>query len=144
MSGAGESFDVGGVSVEQPGWTINSEVSLFNTCDIGVYPLADDEWSKGKCGFKAIEFMACGVPVVASAVGVNREIIEDGVNGFLAANPDQWVDKLLRLLSDADAARKIRQGRTRDHRKRLFAANPRPEAGRGVSQRRSRLALAAG
>jgi len=100
VSGAGESFDAGGVSVEQPGWTINSEVSLFNTCDIGVYPLADDEWSKGKCGFKAIEFMACGVPVVASAVGVNREIIEDGVNGFLATNPDEWVDKLLRLMGD--------------------------------------------
>jgi len=100
VSGAGESFDVAGVSVEQPGWTINREVSLFNTCDIGVYPLADDEWSKGKCGFKAIEFMACGVPVVASAVGVNREIIEDGVNGFLATNPDEWVDKLLRLMGD--------------------------------------------
>jgi hypothetical protein len=67
---------------------------------VGVYPLTDDEWSKGKCGFKAIEFMACGVPVVAAAVGVNREIIEDGVNGFLASTEDEWVDKLGRLLSD--------------------------------------------
>ncbi len=133
VSGAGESFDVGGVSVEQPGWTINSEVSLFNTCDIGVYPLADDEWSKGKCGFKAIEFMACGVPVVASAVGVNREIIEDGVNGFLAANPEQWVDKLLRLLSDPTLRGRFGKAGRDDRRKRLFAANPRPEAGQGVS-----------
>src|SRR5262249_34076293 len=63
VSGAGEPLTVPGVETEQPGWTIQREVTLFNTCDVGVYPLADDEWSKGKCGFKAIEFMACGVPV---------------------------------------------------------------------------------
>jgi len=73
---------------------------LFNRCDIGVYPLPDDDWARGKCGFKAIEFMACGVPVVAAAVGVNREIIEDGVNGFLASTPAEWVTKLGRLIGD--------------------------------------------
>jgi glycosyltransferase involved in cell wall biosynthesis len=67
---------------------------------VGVYPLTDDDWSKGKCGFKAIEFMACGVPVVAAAVGVNREIIEDGVNGFLASTADEWVRKTSRLLAE--------------------------------------------
>ena len=61
------------VAVENVPWSLADEVELFNTCDIGVYPLTDDEWSKGKCGFKAIEFMACGVPVVAAAVGVNRD-----------------------------------------------------------------------
>jgi glycosyltransferase involved in cell wall biosynthesis len=81
-------------------WSLRDEVALFNTCDVGVYPLTDDEWSKGKCGFKAIQFMACGVPVVASAVGVNREIVEDGVNGFLASTPEEWERKLLALLSD--------------------------------------------
>ena len=73
VSGAGEPLDVPGVTTEQPEWTLDGEVELFNTCDVGIYPLADDEWSRGKCGFKAIEFMACGVPVVAAAVGVNRE-----------------------------------------------------------------------
>jgi len=72
-----------------------------------VYPLADDEWSKGKCGFKAIEFMACGVPVVASAVGVNRTIVQDGANGFLAGSEDEWVEKLSRLLSDAALRRRL-------------------------------------
>jgi glycosyltransferase involved in cell wall biosynthesis len=80
---------------------------LFNTCDVGVYPLADDEWSRGKCGFKAIQFMACGVPVVAAAVGVNREIIEDGVNGFLASTDDEWVEKLGRLLADRELRRRF-------------------------------------
>jgi glycosyltransferase involved in cell wall biosynthesis len=100
VSGAGERFEIPGVEVQNEPWALDREVSLFNTCDVGVYPLADDEWSKGKCGFKAIEFMACGVPVIAAAVGVNRDLIQDGVNGFLAATEDEWVEKLGRLLVD--------------------------------------------
>ncbi len=64
--------------------------------------LTDDDWSRGKCGFKAIQCMACGVPVVAAAVGVNREIITDGVDSFLASTPQEWIDKLGRLLSDPE------------------------------------------
>jgi glycosyltransferase involved in cell wall biosynthesis len=75
-------------------------VSLFNTCDAGIYPLSDDEWARGKCGFKAIQFMACGVPVVAAPVGVNRALIADGVNGLLAATPQEWIDKLRQLVAD--------------------------------------------
>ena len=93
--------------MENARWSLDDEVRLFNTCDIGVYPLTDDEWSRGKCGFKAIQFMACGVPVVASAVGVNREIIQDGVNGFLASSEAEWVDKIRRLLNDATLRRRM-------------------------------------
>ena len=107
ISGAGEPLDLPGLTTEQPPWTLESEVQLFNTCDVGVYPLADDEWSRGKCGFKAIQFMACGVPVVAAAIGVNREIIEDGVNGFLASTDDEWVEKLAWLLADSDLRRRF-------------------------------------
>jgi glycosyltransferase involved in cell wall biosynthesis len=107
VSGAGEPIELPGLASEQPLWSLESEVQLFNTCDIGVYPLADDEWSRGKCGFKAIEFMACGVPVVAAAVGVNREIIEDGVNGFLASTEDEWVEKLGRLLTSRELRRRF-------------------------------------
>ncbi len=100
VSGAGRELAVPSVQVESTPWSLAGEVALFNTCDVGVYPLTDDDWSRGKCGFKAIEFMACGVPVVASPVGVNREIIQDGVNGFLAATEAEWVDKIGRLLAD--------------------------------------------
>jgi glycosyltransferase involved in cell wall biosynthesis len=100
VSGTGEPIAINGVTVENPLWRLSGEIDLFRSCDIGVYPLEDDDWSRGKCGFKAIEFMACGVPVVASPVGVNREIIEDGVNGFLAATPEEWADRLGQLISD--------------------------------------------
>jgi len=107
VSGTGEPLHVEGVDVENVEWSLAREVELFNGCDVGVYPLADDEWSKGKCGFKAIQFMACGVPVVAAAVGVNREIIQDGVNGFLASNETEWVEKLGRLLADPELRRRF-------------------------------------
>ena len=113
VSGSGAPLEFSAVKTVNERWSLANEVALFNTCDIGVYPLTDDEWAKGKCGFKAIQFMACGVPVVAAAVGVNREIIEDGVNGFLASTEQEWDEKIGRLLADpalrqrvADAGRK--------------------------------------
>jgi glycosyltransferase involved in cell wall biosynthesis len=102
ICGAGADIDIPGVTVENLRWTLESEVSLFNTCDIGIYPLPDDEWARGKCGFKAIQFMACGVPVVAAPVGVNQEIVQDGENGFLAPTPAEWTQKLSRLLADRE------------------------------------------
>jgi glycosyltransferase involved in cell wall biosynthesis len=101
VCGAGADVQIPGVQVDNVPWTLDAEVSLFNTCDAGVYPLSDDEWARGKSGFKAIQFMACGVPVVAAPVGVNREIIQDGTNGLLASTPAEWIDKLGRLLSNA-------------------------------------------
>jgi len=126
VSGAGQRADFPGLTIEDVEWRLADEVTLFNTLDIGVYPLPDDEWSKGKCGFKAIQCMACGVPVIASAVGVNRDIIEDGVNGFLAATPDEWIDKLGRLIVDADLRQRfaIRGRETVDQRYSLRVVAP--------------------
>jgi glycosyltransferase involved in cell wall biosynthesis len=107
VSGALEPFELSGIRIEEPRWTLATEVELYNTCDIGVYPLPDCEWSKGKCGFKAIAFMACAVPVVAAAVGANRDIVQDGVNGFLAASEDEWVEKLGRLVADPELRRRL-------------------------------------
>lgn len=107
ISGAGKPVHFEGVRVTDVPWSMANEVELFNSCDVGVYPLEDDDWARGKCGFKAIQFMACGVPVVAAAVGVNREIIRDGENGFLASTPDEWARKLERLLTDAELRRRF-------------------------------------
>ena len=107
VSGAGRAVEFPGVDVQVVPWSMADEVSLFNTCDIGVYPLTDDDWSRGKCGFKAIQCMACGVPVVAAAVGVNKEIITHGVDSMLASTRQEWVDHLGRLLTDHDLRRRM-------------------------------------
>jgi glycosyltransferase involved in cell wall biosynthesis len=107
VSGSSEPLEFNGVTTVNERWSLEREVELFNTCDVGVYPLKDDEWAQGKCGFKAIQFMACGVPVVAAAVGVNREIIQDGVNGFLASTEREWEEKLGLLLRDADLRQRL-------------------------------------
>ena len=138
VSGAGEPLAAEGLDVDNVAWSLADEVELFNGCDIGVYPLADDEWSKGKCGFKAIEFMSCGVPVLAAAVGVNREIIRDGVNGFLASTEREWIDKLGRLLADPALRRAFGEAgrRTVEERYSLRQAAPTLAATlRGVAER---------
>ena len=94
-----------GVEVESLPWSEFEEVSLLQGCDIGVMPLPDTPWERGKCGFKMIQYMACRKPVVASPVGVNREIVIDGFNGFLASTPKEWVDAVLRLKADPELRR---------------------------------------
>ena len=81
-------------------WSEAAEIDLIQSFDIGIMPLPDSPWERGKCGYKLIQYMACGKPVVASPVGVNKMIVEHGVNGFLAANEEDWVSSLLRLIED--------------------------------------------
>jgi glycosyltransferase involved in cell wall biosynthesis len=81
-------------------WSEAGEVGAIQSFDVGVMPLLDSPWERGKCGYKLIQYMACGKPVVASPVGVNREIVEHGINGFLAGDEEEWVSYLLRLIED--------------------------------------------
>ncbi len=90
------------VEVEAMPWRSETELDDLRPIDIGVMPLPDDAWSKGKCGLKALQFMALGIPTVCSPVGVNTEIIQDGKNGFIAGSEEDWVDKLGRLLRSAE------------------------------------------
>jgi glycosyltransferase involved in cell wall biosynthesis len=81
-------------------WEEASEVEEVRAMDIGIMPLPDDIWARGKCGYKLIQYMACALPVVASPVGVNREIVAEGGNGFLAAGEAEWRAALERLIAD--------------------------------------------
>lgn len=81
-------------------WSLQTEISDLAQFDIGIMPLPNDEWSKGKCGFKALQYMALEIPTIASAVGVNTSIISHGVNGFLATNHSDWERFLKQLIED--------------------------------------------
>lgn len=85
------------VPVEILPWTEESEVAAIQKFDVGIMPLPDEPWEGGKCGYKLIQYMACGRPVVASPVGVNQQIVEHGVDGFLANDTADWITALREL-----------------------------------------------
>lgn len=97
----GSQLELTGVQVECVPWTESTEVAAIAECDVGVMPLLDSAWERGKCGYKLIQYMACALPVVASNVGVNAEIVHEGGNGYLARSEEEWLDALTRLLTDA-------------------------------------------
>jgi glycosyltransferase involved in cell wall biosynthesis len=82
-------------------WKKSSEISDLQRFDIGVMPLTDDQWSQGKCGFKVVQYMALGIPALASPVGVNKKIIKDKINGFLCESETDWEIRLIKLLQSA-------------------------------------------
>lgn len=86
-------------------WSLETERDDILEFDIGIMPMPDTDWTRGKCAFKAILYMSFAVPVIVSAVGVNKEIIEDGVNGFLASTNTEWEEKLARLISNSSLRR---------------------------------------
>jgi glycosyltransferase involved in cell wall biosynthesis len=81
-------------------WNVETEIEDLDKIDIGIMPLEDTEWAKGKCGFKLIQYLSLGIATVASPVGVNSEIVKNGVTGFIACNENEWIDGLMKLLSD--------------------------------------------
>ena len=98
-------------------WAAEEEEADLKSFDIGIMPLTDDPWTRGKCGLKILQYYGVGVPVVCTPVGVNRDIVEDGKNGFWAENEDQWKEKLLLLMQDRGLRRAMGiQGRQKVER----------------------------
>jgi glycosyltransferase involved in cell wall biosynthesis len=90
-----------GVPVEIRSWSEDTEVQDIQSFDVGIMPLPNDPWALGKCGYKLVQYMACAVPVLASPVGVNREMVQHGRNGFLAEGKEEWLGFLRTLYDNA-------------------------------------------
>jgi glycosyltransferase involved in cell wall biosynthesis len=88
-------------------WNAETETEALTRFDVGIMPLPNTPWERGKCGFKIIQYMAAGLPVIASPVGVNSEIVEHGVNGFLARDTNEWIKYFEILKDDPDFGRKM-------------------------------------
>ncbi|WP_118857358.1 glycosyltransferase family 4 protein [Sphingomonas mesophila] len=88
-------------------WSEASEAADIAACDIGIMPLPDTPFERGKCGYKLIQYMACGLPVVASPVGANRDIVQHGVDGFLADSEAEWRVALTRLAANSELRRRM-------------------------------------
>jgi len=96
-----------GVEVEARPWRAASEAQDLSDVDVGIMPLPDDDWSRGKCGLKALQFMALGIPTVVSPVGVNLQIVRHGENGLVAGTERDWVEKLSSLLESAERRHRL-------------------------------------
>lgn len=101
-----DAIEFGNIKVQCYPWSEASEVRHINAFDIGVMPLFNTPWEQGKCGYKLIQYMACAKPVVASAVGANKEIVRQGINGFLADSTHEWI-KAFSTLHDNVELRKM-------------------------------------
>ncbi|MFL6584390.1 MAG: glycosyltransferase family 4 protein [Chthoniobacterales bacterium] len=100
-------LELEGVRVENELWRAETEQAHLASFDVGIMPLWDSVWTRGKCGYKILQYMGVGTAVVASSVGVNRQIIRDGENGFLATSENDWFERIRRLLEQSDLRRQF-------------------------------------
>jgi glycosyltransferase involved in cell wall biosynthesis len=105
-------------------WSQENEISALADFDIGIMPLTDDMWARGKCGFKALQYMAMEIPTIASPVGVNTTIIDDGADGRLAGSGKEWRKNLIELIESQELRSKLgKQGREKVIRNYSVRAN---------------------
>jgi glycosyltransferase involved in cell wall biosynthesis len=120
--GAGQVPELG-LPTEFTPWSLATEVEHLQSFDIGLMPLPDDEWTRGKGGYKLLQYMACGLPCVASPVGVNTALVAEGENGYLARSEAEWEAKLAALIQQPGLRRQMGQaGRARVETEYSFQA----------------------
>ncbi len=116
-------FDCVRMKVIKKNWSAEDEVADLQGFDIGLMPLVDDPWSWGKCGLKIIQYQGVGLPVVCTPVGVNRDLVEDGANGYYAMTPAEWEERLAFLIEHPQLREQMgREGRKRVVEKYTFQA----------------------
>jgi glycosyltransferase involved in cell wall biosynthesis len=98
-----------GVPVIWHRWSPSTEISDLSRFDIGIMPMPDDQWSRGKCSMKALLYMAMSIPTICSAVGMNQEVIQHGENGFLATTKNEWINCLKALIDNAELRQRLGQ-----------------------------------
>ncbi|GAB2531059.1 glycosyltransferase family 4 protein [Rufibacter soli] len=82
-------------------WQKETEIQDLLAFNVGLMPLEDDQWAKGKCAFKALQYMSLGIPAVVSPVGMNTEVVDDGLNGYICQTSNDWYNKLESVIQDA-------------------------------------------
>jgi glycosyltransferase involved in cell wall biosynthesis len=95
------------LGIQGVAWHPDTELEELGEIDIGIMPLPDNEWTRGKCGFKGLTYMSLAIPAVLAPVGINKDIIRDGENGFLADTTEEWVEKLSLLIENEKLRKKI-------------------------------------
>ena len=100
-------FDSQHLRVIKKPWKLEDENEDLISFDIGLMPLNNDLWSRGKCGLKIIQYLSVGVPAVCTPVGVNCDIVQNGVNGFWATSHQEWVERIAMLIQNPDLRRKM-------------------------------------
>ena len=107
-------FDCEHMKIIKKRWSPQEEVADLQSFDIGLMPLIDDPWSWGKCGLKIIQYQGVGLPVVCTPVGINRDLVEEGVSGFWAKTDEEWEEKISILIENRSLREKMgREGRDR-------------------------------
>ena len=102
LIGAGKVDPLSGINKTILPWNEETEISDLQTFDVGIMPLPDGPFERGKCGYKLVQYMASGLPVIASPIGVNRKIVDHGLNGFLASTDEDWFSAVMQLKNDLD------------------------------------------
>lgn len=100
-------FDIPDTKIVNKKWDLNTEVLELQSFDIGIMPLPDDEWTRGKGGYKLLQYLAMGIPAISTPVGINSKIIQNGINGFLVSSKEEWIDKLALLIENHQLRKRL-------------------------------------